>query len=62
MKFKELSAMTKDELLKKQAEIELELIKLNSQVATGTNPKNPGQIRQLKKSNARINTILAKNE
>jgi len=57
MKHKELKTMTPEELEKKEKEMRLELIKLNSQVATGTNPKNPGQIRQLKKSIARIRTI-----
>lgn len=62
MRFNELVQMSADELEKKEKEIKLELIKLNSQVATGTNPKNPGQIRNLKKSLARIKTIKRQNE
>ncbi|MFH1506419.1 MAG: 50S ribosomal protein L29 [archaeon] len=54
MKYKELEAMTEKDLDKKLEEVQLELMKLNAQVATGTTPKSPGQIRQLKKTIARI--------
>ncbi|MFH1072945.1 MAG: 50S ribosomal protein L29 [Nanoarchaeota archaeon] len=57
MKHKELINLSAEELDKKLDEIDLELIKLNSQVASGTTPKNPGQIRKLKKTIARIKTI-----
>jgi large subunit ribosomal protein L29 len=57
MKTKELASLTHDQLQKKKEELEFELVKLNAQVASGTTPKNPGQIRNLKKSIARINTI-----
>ncbi len=58
MKFKELSQLTKGELESKIIEIKKELIKHNAQIAVGTTPKSPGQVRQLKKSVARIKTIL----
>jgi ribosomal protein L29 len=58
MKFKELVQMTGEEQVKKLKELELELIKLNAQVATGTPPKNAGQLRRLKKDIARIMLIL----
>ena len=54
MKFKELSGMSKDERGKKLKELELELIKLNAQVATGTPPKNAGQLKRLKKDIAKM--------
>jgi large subunit ribosomal protein L29 len=57
MKFKELKGLSNDELEKKLIEAQSELIKLNSQVATGTTIKNPGQVKQLKKSIAKIKTI-----
>ena len=57
MKYKELAGMGEQERKKKQKEIEMELIKLNAQVSTGTPPKNPGQIKQLKKMIAKIKTI-----
>lgn len=58
MKFKELKSMSKIELENKIVEVKKELIKLNAQVATGTNPKSPGLIKQSKKTIARIETIL----
>ncbi len=54
MKFKELAQMTVEEQEMKLSELELELMKLNAQVATGTPPKNAGQLRRLKKDIARI--------
>ncbi|MEK6963445.1 MAG: 50S ribosomal protein L29 [Nanoarchaeota archaeon] len=56
MKYKALKALTKEDLEKKHMEVQIELMKLNAQVATGANPKNPGQIRVLKKTIARIQT------
>ena len=47
---------------KKLKELELELIKLNAQVATGTPPKNAGQLRRLKKDIARIMLLKSLNE
>ena len=60
MKYKELEAMNEKDLDKKLDEVKLELMKLNAQVATGTTPKSPGQIRQLKKIIARI--MMIKNQ
>ena len=57
-KKKELGMMTKADLLSKMEELKKELIKENAQVATGTVPKNPGQIKAMKKTIARIITIL----
>ena len=54
MKYKELEAMNEKDLDKKLEEVKLELMKLNAQVATGTTPKSPGQIRQFKKTIAQI--------
>lgn len=54
MKFKEAVQMSKEERQKKLKELQLELIKLNAQVATGTPPKNTGQLRRLKKDIARM--------
>lgn len=62
MKFKELKGLTKEDLEKKFIEAESELIKLNSQVATGITIKSPGQIKQLKKTIAKIKTIQNQNE
>ena len=60
MKIKELKSLSNVELDEKLMEIRKELIKLNAQVSTGTAPKSPGKIRQIKRTVARILTI--KNE
>jgi len=62
MKFKELKGLGKEDLQKKENEARTELIKLNSQVATGGAIKNPSQIKQLKKTIAKIKTIQNQNE
>jgi ribosomal protein L29 len=58
MKFKELKAMTNEEMEGKLKELRMELIKANAQIATGTVPKNPGQVKQTKKTIAKIKQIL----
>ncbi len=60
MKFKELTSMPVEELKGKLVELQIELIKEQAQVATGTIPKNPSKINQTKKTMARIKTILTK--
>lgn len=57
MKAKELRNLTSKDLETKFDELNKELIKLNAQVATGTVPKSPGQIKQIKKTIAKILTI-----
>ncbi|MBD3209313.1 50S ribosomal protein L29 [Candidatus Woesearchaeota archaeon] len=57
MKHKELSSLKPEDLAKKEREVRDELIKLEAQVAIGTTPKSPGQLKQLKKTLARIQTI-----
>jgi ribosomal protein L29 len=57
MKFEEIKSMNPEDRQKKADEARIELMKLNSQIATGTNPKNPHQVRQLKKILAQIKTL-----
>jgi ribosomal protein L29 len=57
MKFKELNILSKEALEKKLQEANLELIKLRSQAASGTTLKSPGQVKQLKKTIAKIKHI-----
>ena len=56
-KAKELRAMGKEERKSKLAELRKEMIKHNAQIATGTTPKSPGQVKQIKKTIAKILTI-----
>ena len=57
MKIKELRSISNEELKSKLIELRKELIKSNAQVATGTTPKSPGQIKQTKKLIAKILTL-----
>jgi large subunit ribosomal protein L29 len=57
MKTKELRNLTKKDMETKLDELKKELIKMNAQVATGTVPKSPGQIKQIKKTIAKILTL-----
>lgn len=58
MKAKELKLMPNEDLKIKIAELKKELIKFNAQVSTGTVPKNAGQIREAKKTIAKIMTVM----
>tara|TARA_Y100000310_G_scaffold291063_1_gene318715 strand:- start:5054 stop:5242 length:189 start_codon:yes stop_codon:yes gene_type:complete len=60
MKIKELRQTSPTELKDKLVELQKELIKHNAQVASGTTPKSPGQMKQIKKTIARIHTVLGK--
>ncbi len=60
MKVKEIRVMNELELENRSAELKKELMKINSQIAIGTLPKNPGKIKDMKRTIARILTI--KNE
>lgn len=57
MKIKELRKMDAKVMESKIGEIKKDLMKLNAQVATGTTPENPGRIRSLKKTLAKIYTL-----
>ena len=58
MKAKEMRSMGKEELQTKLEELKKELMKANAQISTGTTPKSPGQVKQIKKNIARILTIV----
>lgn len=58
MKIKEIRSMNKEDLKAKLEELKKELVKANAQISTGTTPKSPGHVRQIKKSIAKILTIL----
>jgi len=57
MRAKELKLMSEPDLENKMAELRKELMKLNSQTAIGTAPKNTIKIRVIKRTIARIITI-----
>ena len=62
MKAKELKVMNELDLENKIIELKKELMKVNSQIATGTIPKSPGKIREMKRTIAKILTIKKQKE
>lgn len=54
--------MKPEELRNKMNELGKDLMKQTAQVAVGTTPKSPKQIKQLRKSIARIKTELNRQE
>ena len=59
MKIKEIRAKKEDALEKDVAQLRKELMSLRAQVSMGTTPKSTKQIKSIKKTLARINTIKA---
>jgi large subunit ribosomal protein L29 len=57
VKKKDLKNMSSEDHDKQLRELEMELMKANAQVASGSTPKNPGQIKQIRKTIARILTL-----
>jgi len=57
MKTRELRAMSKEEIETKLRETYLELMKENSVIASGSAPKNPGNLKNLKRTIAKIKTL-----
>ena len=58
IKKSELKSMKEPQLKERLNDLKKELIKINAQVAMGTVPENPGRVREVKKTVARINTLL----
>ena len=58
MKAKEIRSMSKEDLQAKLEELKKELVRINAQISTGTTPKSPGQVKQIKKNIAKILMIL----
>ena len=53
----ELIQMNKKALTGKLEELKRELIRINAQISMGTIPENPGKIKEIRKTIARIKTI-----
>ena len=53
----ELISMDEKSLNEKFRELKKELIKINAQIAMGTIPENPGKIKEIRKTIARIKTM-----
>ncbi len=61
MKASELREMTRQELLQEERELKAELFKLRFQLATNQ-LENPMRIREVKRSIARVKTIIREKE
>lgn len=59
IKKNELKGMTSKQMEDKVVGLKRELIKINSQVAIGTLPENPGRIKEIKRTIAKLITILS---
>lgn len=57
-RMKELRQVSQSELKGKLEQLRKDLMKANAQISTGTPPENPGKVRLIKKTIARINFIL----
>lgn len=57
MKAKEIRLMNETDLESKMLELKKELMKINSQIAIGTIPKNPDKVKNIKRTVAKIITI-----
>ena len=52
------TSLSQEQLRERLVEFKKELLKLNSQVASGANVQNPGKLKQIKKNVARVLTLL----
>lgn len=57
----EIKQMNEKELNEKLASLNEELVKINAQIAMGTLPQNPGRIKEIRKTIARIKTLRGGN-
>ena len=57
VKAKEIREMSEDKLQKQLADLKNELLKERAITSTGGAPENPGRIRELRRTIARIHTI-----
>ena len=62
MKKDEIKSLSISGINEKIAELRTELVKQNAQISTGTTPKSPGLVKQLKKNIARLLTAKQKLE
>lgn len=57
IKKNEMKSMDDKSILEKMSELNRELIRINAQIAMGTLPENPGRIKEIRKTIARLKTI-----
>jgi len=57
IKKEELKKLSKKEIAVKFSELKMELIKARTKISTGTAPENPGRVKEIRKTIARLLTI-----
>ncbi|MEK6943144.1 MAG: 50S ribosomal protein L29 [Nanoarchaeota archaeon] len=62
MKIKELRTLNDQAVEAKLLDLKKDLMKVNSQIAIGTIPKNPSRVKEIKKIIAQIHTIRKEKE
>jgi len=55
---KDFKQMNEVQLNEKLVDLRKELMKINTQISTGTTPENPGKVREVKKTIARLLTNI----
>lgn len=58
IKKSELNKMNEKQLIEKRDELNRDLIRIRTQIASKVSPDNPGQVKHIKRTIARINTRL----
>lgn len=58
----ELKQMNESQINERLTALKKEMMRYNAQIAVGTTPENPGRVRELKKTIARLLTILHQNK
>lgn len=58
IKKSELKNMKEEQIGSRMIELKKELVKINAQLAIGTMPENPGRVREIKRTIAKLNTVL----
>jgi large subunit ribosomal protein L29 len=62
LKAEDIRDMNLDEMIEKLGELRAEYSKEQALLATGTAPENPGRIKALRRTIARLNTIIHQRE
>lgn len=62
LRSEDIRDMTLEEMIEKRGELRAEYSKEQALLATGTAPENPGRIKALRRTIARLNTIIHERE
>ena len=60
IKKNELKQMNKEQLKEKMNDLRKELLKINTQISTGTTLESPGRVKEIKRTIARLHTYVHK--